>query len=77
MTPLKANKPTPESVAASLTVSERVLLLCIASDTDWTNAGITGTTGRTMQVKNLIQPQSKGDELRADRARERRARGAT
>jgi hypothetical protein len=48
-------KPTAESIAASLTVSERVLLFCIASDTDWIAAGITGATARMMQVKNLIE----------------------
>jgi hypothetical protein len=48
-------KPTTESIAASLMVSERVLLFCIASDTDWANAGITGATARTMQVKSLIE----------------------
>jgi hypothetical protein len=50
-----AAKPTTEAIAASLMVSERVLLFCIASDTDWPNAGITGATARTMQVKNLIE----------------------
>jgi hypothetical protein len=52
-------KPTAESIAASLTVSERVLLFCIESNTDWANAGITGATARIMQVKNLIERDQK------------------
>jgi hypothetical protein len=27
--------PTPDTIAASLTVPERVLLFCLASSTDW------------------------------------------
>jgi hypothetical protein len=34
-------KPTPESIAAALTVPERLLLFCLASDTDWQAASIT------------------------------------
>jgi hypothetical protein len=44
-----------ESIATSLTVSERLLLFCIASDTDWSAAGLTGATARMMQMKNLIE----------------------
>jgi hypothetical protein len=33
----------PESGAPNLTVPERVLLFCIAPDTDWKKAGVTGT----------------------------------
>ena len=47
--------PTPDSIATSLTVSERLLLFCVATDTDWAAAGITGATARTMQVKSLIE----------------------
>jgi hypothetical protein len=43
--------PTTESIAASLTVSEQLLLFCIATDTDWAAAGITGATARLMQVR--------------------------
>jgi hypothetical protein len=31
-------KPTPETIAADLTVPERMLLFCLASETDWANA---------------------------------------
>jgi hypothetical protein len=27
--------PTPQSIAAGLTVPERILLFCLASNTDW------------------------------------------
>jgi hypothetical protein len=49
------SKPTPETIVGSLTVSERLLLFCIATDTDWASAGITGATARMMQVKSLIE----------------------
>jgi hypothetical protein len=48
-------KPTSDAIAASLTVSERVLLFCIASNTDWVRADISGATVKVMLVKNLIQ----------------------
>jgi hypothetical protein len=31
----------PKSITAQLTVPERVLLFCLASDTDWVKAGVT------------------------------------
>jgi hypothetical protein len=30
-----ARAPTAQSIAAALTVPERLLLFCLASDTDW------------------------------------------
>ena len=39
-------RPKPDSAAvqaAALSASERVLLFCVASGTDWERAGITGT----------------------------------
>jgi signal transduction histidine kinase len=35
-----AKAHTTETIAAELTVPERVLLLCLASGTDWMNAGV-------------------------------------
>jgi hypothetical protein len=35
-----AKAPTPEAIAAELTVPERVLLFCLASDTNWVKAGV-------------------------------------
>jgi hypothetical protein len=39
-------KPTADA-APALSIPERVLLFCVASDTDWEHAGITGTTVRS------------------------------
>jgi hypothetical protein len=33
-------QPTPDTVAADLSVPERLLLFCIASGTDWQRAGV-------------------------------------
>jgi hypothetical protein len=49
-------KPTRGSIAAGLTVPERLLLLCLASDTDWQKvAGVTHATARQMMVRGLIE----------------------
>jgi len=48
-------KPTPQSIAAELTVPERLLLFCLASDTDWQAASITHATAQHMMVRGLIQ----------------------
>jgi hypothetical protein len=37
----------PETVAAELTVPERVLLFCLASGTDWVKAGVTHATAQS------------------------------
>jgi hypothetical protein len=37
-----------------VSVSERVLLFCVASDTDWERAGITGAMVTAMVIKGLI-----------------------
>ena len=47
--------PTPETIAADLTVPERVLLFCVASDTDWVKTGVRAVTTRGMLVKGLIE----------------------
>ena len=36
-----AKAPITETIAAELTVPERVLLFCLASGTDWAKAGVT------------------------------------
>jgi hypothetical protein len=48
-------KPTPASIAADLTVPERILLFCLASDTDWQAASITHATAQHMMVRGLIE----------------------
>jgi hypothetical protein len=49
-------------IAAELSVSERVLLFCVASGTEWARAGVTGATATAMVVKGLIERDS-GDNL--------------
>jgi hypothetical protein len=46
--------PTAETIAASLTVPQRVLLLCLASDTDWVKAGVPTITVQHLLVRNLV-----------------------
>ena len=43
------------TIAAELSVSERVLLFCVASGTEWMRAGLTGATATAMIVKGLIE----------------------
>ena len=50
--------PTPETIAAQLTVSERVLLFCVGSGTDWVKAGVTHARTRIMVMKNLLEDDS-------------------
>jgi hypothetical protein len=50
------------TIAAELTVPERVLLFCVASGTEWARAGITGATATAMVVRGLVERDS-GDEL--------------
>jgi hypothetical protein len=49
-----------ENVAASLTVPERLLLFCIASDTNWQKAGISGETVTVLGVKRLVERDPAG-----------------
>jgi hypothetical protein len=50
-----AKAPTAVSIAAALTVPERILLFCLASDTDWLAASITHATAQHMMVRGLIE----------------------
>jgi hypothetical protein len=50
-----AKAPTPDSIAASLTVPERLLLFCLAINTDWQGASITHATAQQMMVHGLIE----------------------
>ena len=49
-----AKAPATEAIAAQLTVPERVLLLCLASDTDWVKAGVPAITVQHLLVRNLV-----------------------
>jgi hypothetical protein len=46
--------PSSETIAASLTVPERVLLFCVASDTEWRRASIKHTTAQRLLLRGLI-----------------------
>jgi hypothetical protein len=48
-------KQIPESIAAELTVPERILLFGLASETDWQKVGVTYATAQHMMVRNLIE----------------------
>jgi hypothetical protein len=43
------------TVAAGLRVPERVLLFCLASNTDWQKAGVTHATAQHVMVRGLIE----------------------
>jgi hypothetical protein len=51
-------KPTAASIAAELTVPERLLLFCLATDTDWQAASITHATAQHMMIRGLIERQT-------------------
>lgn len=50
----KVNPDRVEVQAGALSVSERILLFCVASNTDWERAGITGTLVTAMVIRGLI-----------------------
>jgi hypothetical protein len=54
-----ARAPT-ESIAAELTVPERVLLFCLASDTNWVKAGVTHATAEHLLVRYLVERDHAG-----------------
>jgi len=50
-----------ESIADDLTVSERILLLCIASGTDWQTASrVTAATVAAMVLRGLVERDAAG-----------------
>jgi hypothetical protein len=56
-------RPKPNSAAvqaAALSASERVLLFCVASGTDWERAGITGTMVTATVIRGLIAREPTG-----------------
>jgi hypothetical protein len=56
-----AKPPTTETIAAELTVPERVLLFCLASDTNWVKAGVSHSTAQHLLVRNLVERDHSGD----------------
>ena len=53
----RSAKPTTDQ---SLTVRERMLLFCVASDTDWQHAGITPEVVTTMVIRGMIERDTSG-----------------
>lgn len=51
-------RATPAAIAADLPVSERVLLFCLASGTEWERAGVTHATAQQMLVRGLVDRAS-------------------
>jgi hypothetical protein len=49
-----AKPPTADSIATELTVPERLLLFCLATNTDWQEAGVTHATAQHLMVRGLI-----------------------
>jgi hypothetical protein len=44
----------PEVIAADLPVSERVMLFCLASGTDWVRAGVRHATAQQVLARGLV-----------------------
>jgi hypothetical protein len=57
---MKSPRKLEDVAAAVLSVPERMLLFCIASDTDCQKAGITGATITAMVVKGLVDRDTAG-----------------
>jgi hypothetical protein len=64
-----AKMTTPAETAAALRVSERMLLFCVASNTDWKHTAIPGEIVTTMVVKGLITRDALGHLALTDRGR--------
>jgi hypothetical protein len=47
-------KDASNIVAADLSTLERILLFCVASGTEWAQAGVTGRTETAMVVRGLV-----------------------
>jgi hypothetical protein len=53
-----------KTIAEGLSVSERVLLFCLATYTDWQKAGVTHATAQQMMIKGLVERQGGGPSFR-------------
>ncbi len=51
----KSTQSTPETLAARLSVPQRLLLFCVASNTDWRKTGIASPTVQLSIVQSLIE----------------------
>jgi hypothetical protein len=61
--------PTPGTIALQLTVPERVMLFCAATETDWTVAGVPQATVRDMRVRDLIERDPAGHLVLTEQGR--------
>ena len=53
--------PSPAKIASDLRVPERIMLLCLASGTDWERAGVRHATAQQLLVRGLVdRDQSAG-----------------
>jgi hypothetical protein len=59
----------PIETAAALRVSERMLLFCVASNTDWKHSAIPSEIVTTMVVKGLFDRDTAGVLTLTDRGR--------
>jgi hypothetical protein len=57
------------SIAAELSVQERVLLFCVASETEWERAGVTRSVVASLIVRGLIQRDPAGQLSRTKEGR--------
>jgi hypothetical protein len=60
MAKLNDGQKGASTIAADLTVQERVLLFCLASGTEWAQAGVTGATATAMLVRGLVNRRASG-----------------
>jgi hypothetical protein len=60
MAKLSDGQKGASTIAAELTVQERVLLFCLASGTEWAQAGVTGATATAMLVRGLVDRDASG-----------------
>jgi hypothetical protein len=67
---MKVTRKLGSIAAAALTVPERVLLFCVASDTDWQKAGISSETVTLMVVKGLVERDAEVRLTLSDQGRE-------
>jgi hypothetical protein len=61
--------PTADLIADGLTVPERMLLFCLASETDWQRAGVKQATAQQMMIRGLIERQAAGSFVLSDHGR--------
>ena len=57
----------PTDTEKALTTNERLLLFCVASETDWSKAKLPGETVTAMMVKGLIVRDAVGQLTATDR----------